>query len=740
MDTNKWNITGIITELLKEEFTVSYSSMAKAFQCTTQTLSDWRKGIRKPQKSHINVICTKLPKMLGDESGRHDRYLSLLKAEFHDAGSKVKVSVDKCDSVETLLRYLYNDFEKELGEDKLYELLNDSDANILLRQITLEKFKINEKYTPIFQTEELGAEEKKEYGKKKMKWSLDLDHCFILKFRGYEKRYTYKVLVNFNFNHKEHELAGHYAEARDAAKLYGVNMILLFGNAQLPEDEIRFFMDSNIYMEEISLHEITDKKLSKDYIYSSENVDMELERLANQYTDIILGRLGKYYSVIFKNILFDTKRSYTAKQRESYIFWDAKYATRHHLNFQECRITELMEGEDNVIPYGGNALAIGYLSFPCMLRLTERYEKIYLMDNSNASVKMYEEYIKEIAPDLLKKAEFVTFTSAMFEAVTEKYELYHSIDFILIGTGSGSFIKKLQNYYRMCNSWLKMGGVLYISFLNSEFLYEDVDRVTTEQNFEFIPVIDKRKAVALISNSAERFELYCETYDCNLLKDYAEKYFEVIKMYSYPLASVLEGTHKSRLQNILKELDKEYSRHGFSTKTFSNSRGYYVDGVLRKRNENLIAISEPEEHNMESVTFHDTEKYREHYLKTLLLAKITREESRTILPAEIYVVLLSTRKRLPETSNNEIYLGGNTFRLLDIAEINTLGIEYRNISPFLKACSTKVRLRKYYDEELVKLKKSSFYIGDGSRNSGYKVEHEELMKLLKEYKYNSTKI
>lgn len=114
------------------------------------------------------------------------------------------------------------------------------------------------------------------------------------------------------------------------------------------------------------------------------------------------------------------------------------------------------------------------------------------MDNSNTVIKAYDGFVSENMPELSDKVKFITFTSTLSDAITDKYHLYCSIDFILIGTGGGSFIKKIQKYYQMCNLWLKNEGVLYISFLNKEFLYEYVDRVTAEENFEFVPNIERK--------------------------------------------------------------------------------------------------------------------------------------------------------------------------------------------------------------------------------------------------------
>ena len=738
MDIDKWNVSEIVFNFLKSEFSISYTNIARKIGCSEQSLSDWRNGKRIPKSYNIEAICEKIPQLL--ETEQEQRCLCYLKAYFSDAGNRVSVSINQYNTMNSLLEYLYRDFNNELGKDKFYGLINDSSCNSMLREIILKKIQVNEDYTQIFQVEELTTDEKKELQNKGMGWKLDLNHCFILKFKENGKGYTYKILVDFNYNEEEHRDAGDYTNSLNALVDYDVNMILLFTNGNFVDDEINVFMHANIYVEKIELKEILDKSYSKDYIYNSISMDIELEMLANKYTDIILGRLRKYFSVIYKDILFDRQKEITTKLKEKYIFWDAKFATRHHINFQEQRICELIRNKE--IPQGGKALAIGYLSFPCILRLTDFYEKIYLLDNSNKAVTLYQDRIKELNSSLSKKIEFITFTSSMFDSISNVKQWYSSMDFILIGTGNGSFIKKLQTYYLICNSWLKKDGILYISFLNREFLYKYVDYATIEQNFEFMPLPDQKRATAFITNNKEKYDLYCETYDCNEIVDIAKKYFEINIMYSYPLASVLIGADKNRLQLILKELDKEYSRHGWTKRTFSNCKGYYIDVVLKKIGKNLIENIELKPENLERIIFNNKEDLKKYYLKTLLLTdksyQIDASDGKRKIQ-NIYMVLLPTQKRLPETDNNEICLGDKLFRLLNISEINALGIEYRNINPFLKACDSGIVLNKSYDIEIEEKNKSIFYIGDGSANGGYKIEQSILMDLLMKYGYKSIK-
>lgn len=106
---------------------------------------------------------------------------------------------------------------------------------------------------------------------------------------------------------------------------------------------------------------------------------------------------------------------------------------------------------------------------------------------------------------------------------------------------------------------------------------------------------------------------------------------------------------------------------------------------------------------------------------------------------KIYVIVLPTNKMLPETTNQEICIGAKKLRLLEISEINKLGIEYKNICPFLKS-SAGINLNCSYDVELKQKENKYFYIGAGSNNQGYKIQGKKLLKLLEEYGYSGIEV
>lgn len=327
--------------------------------------------------------------------------------------------------------------------------------------------------------------------------------------------------------------------------------------------------------------------------------------------------------------------------------------------------------------------------------------------------------------------------------ISSKYNLYNSLDFVLIGTGSASFLPQIQSYLLICNAWMKDNAAIYISYFNSNFLYKYMDRITMEQNFDFIPIDNRKRALASTANGIEMSDIYCEVHDCNEINNLVERYFYNYKMYSYPLASVLEGTHKSQLQKILRELDKKYSRPGFNADDFNNCMGYYVDGLFKKCKGKIIRSNEPKSFKLEKILFTHESVCRDKKLKTILLSESNSDcisVEGKFIPSEIYVVLLPSIKKLPETDSKEIILGNKTFRLLSIYEINALGLEYRNISPFLTIEKGSIKLNLNYDVLIEEKNTDVYFVGNGSDDYCYSIKKDELLNLLEEYSYCAIKL
>lgn len=732
-----YNVTKEIFDVLKEDFSIKYSKIYEKVGVSEQTGINYRKGQTRPLEKSREIIYKGITEMLSSE--QQESFAEKLKNRFNNAGNLVKEHLRQKKNLNDILEYLYVDFEKDINEDSKFKLLNCSDNEELLRQIIFEKLQISEKTSLNFQVRKL-EDSDEIWNKREFACIMNPGHCLLLKVLKRGKSDTYNILVNFNYNSEEYKKVNTVLRLEDVKKSSTVNMILIFSNIHIPDEDLERCMEREIYIENIRNADVN-RKRGKDYIFTKTD-DKNLELAANQYSDMIIGKIKKYFSAVFKNILFENEK-YSGNKQNPFVYWEPKYATRHHINFQTKRLEEYMNAERNQASDMA-VVAIGFWSFPSVLRLEKYFRHIYLLDNSNKCITCYSEYLKKNHPQIAQKTSFITFTSTIFKYITDKYNLYHSVDFVIMGTGAGSFVKDIQTYYKMINQWMKTGGKFYVSFLNKEFPYEYIDNNSLEENIGYIPGADQTSVLAAPLNSSEKYGIYCSLCSCNELKDVAKKYFRILRLYSYPLLPLLQNEHKKRLQNILKEYDKAYSNSGFTERTYSDGRGYYVDAMLEKVNGERIEIRQAADvyENIKYKTVNGEVGSEEKYWKTLLVTEVRTMggKGKGSYFSDITVVILPNYKRLPETDSGQIVLGNKKFRLLDIYEINLLGIEYKNISPFIFSKDHALQIKYCYDLQLEEASHEKICVGTGRYKEMCQLKKGELLEILKRNGYERVSI
>ena len=134
--------------------------------------------------------------------------------------------------------------------------------------------------------------------------------------------------------------------------------------------------------------------------------------------------------------------------------------------------------------------------------LREHFQKIICLDNAMDCIN---EYKRKFGG----RGDFSIFTSSIADYITNRCSLYHSVDLVVIGTGYASFLRYPSVYYQYINTWLKNDGIVYISYYNSEFIYDYIDWITLNQNMDFLPVADTKTAKVNI-NKAGKYYIYCE--------------------------------------------------------------------------------------------------------------------------------------------------------------------------------------------------------------------------------------
>ena len=113
MEENTLNISKIVIECLKTVGKVDYTDMTSKFECSSQTLLNWRQGKNEPNKGSKALICKGIPELLGNEEQKH-KYLVALKKEFSNLGDDIQKGLESCESVEDFLKYLYFHMKKNI--------------------------------------------------------------------------------------------------------------------------------------------------------------------------------------------------------------------------------------------------------------------------------------------------------------------------------------------------------------------------------------------------------------------------------------------------------------------------------------------------------------------------------------------------------------------------------------------------------------------------------------------------
>lgn len=735
----EWNITKIIIETIYDECHIRYTNIYEAIGCSEQTGLNYRNGKTKPTKTYIPPICQGVNKLLNNEQKK--LCIESWKKIFGGTNTVVNEQLEKKTDIESFLGYLYNSFESDQKKDDMYALLNVKANSKFLQDIFIQKMIEYTRSFPNFYVRNIEPILLKIGKVEEFEKHMGMQNCFLLELRTNKADEPYNILVNFNYlwSSVNEKSVVEILEISETLMEAGIKMSLLFTNKKISEQDVAFCIDKNFYIEQIQKHELHENQGIGNYVFSKDK--NKYERVANIYSDVVFEHIKKYFQVAYKNIIFTGMTE--IDKRYPFVLWQAKYATRHHINFQKERISEAIENnihnksEQETCSNKVVGMAIGFWGFSSILAKQEMFSDIYLFDNSLEVINKYKKLIRSDS-SLKGKVHCIVFTTMLFNFITKRHELYNTVDFILIGTGAGSFCRNIHIYLQMCNQWLKPNGILYASFINKEFPCMYVDRKTQEENFEYIPQEGKKIIQAVPANLAEEYEMFGVVYECNELKNMVQNYFHILSLYSYPLTSILQSTHKNQLQNILKEYDKVYSREGFSEKNFSNSKGYYIDILLQKKiGKKIISKKIELTQTIKEIELYNLSQKDIFFCKTLLIKEIIKVPNELV--AQTIIIVMPSEKKLPESENKEIILGNKKFRLMNIIEINELGLEYKNISPF-NVSNLTCNVKRYFDEILENMPEKEVVVYNGSFDKGYRLKCGDLIQKLRQYKYESITI
>lgn len=729
---------------------ITYVQIANLAECAKNSVTNWKKSISSPALHYFQKIEKNIMPLLA--ANKEDLDVKIM-ANIRSKGKDVKTvqfileRLSPEAGICRFLQYYVFNYQNDRKLDLLEELITNPEYLEYIRKVLLKKLQIKGKGYKFFDADfwafSRGSDIDTEPILKDGNW-------LMLRFADSESSYGYRTLLHIKYSYSKEELLQLSLFMRDNPDK--VNMMVLITADRVSQKELHYCIQDNIYVEKLKVKDVAEESASENFIYE-EGPDAEKLLPINRFCDTIWNRISKYFSVIYKNIIFShlDEKLKEGKRAERGILWEDHFANRHEINFECERIKEILSRENS----SGNspcsrdkvAVSIGFVSFPVLLMLREHFQKIICLDNAMDCIN---EYKRKFGG----RGDFSIFTSSIADYITNRCSLYHSVDLVVIGTGYASFLRYPSVYYQYINTWLKNDGIVYISYYNSEFIYDYIDWITLNQNMDFLPVADTKTAKVNI-NKAGKYYIYCETNNYKDAKSFVGRYFELQNIYSYPVASVLFEQGKHFLQNILKELDKEYARKGVSldNMTFSNCRGCFLDIVAQKKTKPLVCSSGMEQHlihhayartcdnRYEQLKKEGLREDGHNYVKVLICQDRNTSGSMTLPGIKCYyAIALPYNKQIEETTDNEVVVFSKKLKLLNIQQLNELGFEIGNITPFFTFKNENVKWIKICDHSLLSSSYPYIFTGSGRCDASIKMSKREFQGYLEQYSYDYSQV
>jgi len=194
---------------------------------------------------------------------------------------------------------------------------------------------------------------------------------------------------------------------------------------------------------------------------------------------------------------------------------------------------------------------------------------------------------------MLPKHIKLTLSSGDILSVTDQYpDLNNSVDVVILGMGYGSNISQLKDTLRVINSWLKNGGLVFISFFNKDSITQMIGKGLIDRYSNIIPSADNSYSLFRYKRqNNEDFELpvFCKPYEYKKILNILSNYFNVSDTTSYPFVSTVGSGYLNdkHVRRHLRQVDKDLalSEKEKKEKHKSDFHGDLIYVIANKRQE-----------------------------------------------------------------------------------------------------------------------------------------------------------
>lgn len=490
-------------------------------------------------------------------------------------------------------------------------------------------------------------------------------------------------------------------------------------------------ISNNIYATYLKEHDYSFHVIEE--FINLENIREDIV-LLNQVSQAILNKVEKYHDIVLKRYLYDNNNL------------SMKIANMNLLNFQFNLVTEMVKESSST-----NILLLGEYTISSIEAYTKYFDNVYVFSNS-------EEYIRKISilwdrkKEINKGFNACCYYLGIADSIVSKYNNY--FDIIVVGNGNGSFYSNLKKHLTYFNYMLTNNGKILFSVYNSEFDCNNLTNNILQSKLDYTVIDDK--AFYKLDGANKDFVLKCQNYNLKYIKKYLERFFKVNKVISYPFFSFITDSSSLDISDELSLFIENAIAYN-AENIDSRVQGYFLNIIAEKEINNInesqfknipMLKHKPifnktvqKNYLIEEMKKRDEEISEKNILKVVLFKNNADHEKKAIL-------VTYYGKYLSESNNGSVILSNQEYNFLTIKEINQLGIDAVNISPFILAEDSSVK--RYYDIKLnlyVKYYKNlrkedqiNVYFGNGTCENTCYMNICEFVNLLNDSGFESTTV
>ncbi len=557
------------------------------------------------------------------------------------------------------------------------------------------------------------------------------ENCLLLKFETLQKELPYKLLLILNL--REANIEDRFINLQNdlltISRSDGINKIVIWSLNKVPPRLIRLLKNQKTDILYTEVEEIKNTKYISSF-FPQMSVDHDYEVVINKVADILVKRLKKLFHLVLSEI---------AAPIYNHQYGKSKVATRSLMELEEEIISGLMTRLKND-SRSDLAIDVGCGTGRHSFLLANSFRSVHGFDISPKMIKEAVKYKNEQGTNVQTVQGLMDFFVSDFEyeeLLNEKF--YHNrVNLIVASFGMGSFIEDTRRMLKRFYDWLRPGGILFLSFYNSESIVLKVAPLWRDTSLSaHIDVENKTLQVELTPDII--FQIYCRPFD-STVKDFVVRLFNIERIYTYPTITALlpnSMLEKQLSQELFIHVDKllsgsdKFNEHGHyvmivAQKPDTTLTGYKtVLEILNKLNcefqilehQPVFSVKEMMEVNKVAL---------EAIIKTVVFSYKQagdRKLALVVVPADKMV----DKERLAQ-------LFGVRARNLQLAPeklITELGFPVGGIAPF--GLKEGINLSKFIDSSLENIEAQWFYMGIGDNKKTLQLRKSDFIKIVHEY-------